>query len=151
MTIVVFLLGPHRCGLAVQDVQEVLRMVAVTRLPRSPGFVEGVIDLRGSIVPVIDMRKRFGLTPGPHDSETRILLAALRGRPAGLIVDEVSEVETIDPAHMGIDPSDSLGLDLHCVSRVVQAEGRLVSVLDLDRVLTAEEWRQFETASPGHG
>lgn len=149
LTIVQFLLGPHRCALPIEELQEVLRIVAVTHFPRAPGFVEGVIDLRGVVLPVIDMRKRFGLAPGPFDSETRIIIAPLRGRRTGLIVDHVSQVASIDAAHMGIDPSESLGLNMHYVRRVVKMDEHLVSVLDLDKILTDEEWNQFEDASPG--
>ena len=146
LTIVRFALGTHQCGVAVTSVREILRIVAVTRLPEAPHFLEGVIDLRGVLLPVVDLRKRFGLSPGPYDSETRILVSELRGKPAGLIVDEVTEVAPIGPEHMGIDLSDSLGFELRSVDRVVQVDERIVIVLDLDKVLTPEEFQHLGTA-----
>lgn len=139
-----FALGPHRCGVSVQSVREVVRVVAVTRVPEGPPFLEGVVDLRGTLVPVLDLRRRFGLTPGPFDTETRILITELRGRPAGLIVDEVTEVAAVEPDHRGIDLVDSLGVELRSVNRVVQVDERIVMVLDVDKVLTQEEFGQLE-------
>ncbi|MBI4346078.1 MAG: purine-binding chemotaxis protein CheW [Elusimicrobia bacterium] len=141
-----FALGPHQCGVPVRSVREVVRIVAVTRIPEGPPFLEGVVDLRGTLVPVLDLRRRFGLSPGPFDTETRILITDLRGRPAGLIVDEVTEVAAVEPDHMGIDLVDSLGFELRSVTRVVQVEERIVMVLDLDKVLTQDEFRQLESS-----
>ncbi len=144
LTILRFALGPHQCGLPVLGVREVLRVVAMTPVPEGPPFLEGVIDLRGMLLPVIDLRKRFNLEATPFDSETRILVTEMHGHPAGLIVDEVLEVAPIDSAHMGIDLSDSLGIELRSVNRVVQVEGRIIIVLDLDKVLTPEEFNQLQ-------
>ena len=120
LTLVHFTIGTPQCGLAVVAVEEVLRVVAVTPLPGAPAFVEGVINRRGTVTPVIDLRKRVGLVPGPYDESTRIVITSLRGHPAGLIVDEVSDVITIDGAGMpqaavalgGVDqilPLDAIG------------------------------------------
>lgn len=145
LTLIRFSLGPHHCGLPIAEVREVLRIVAVTPLPEAPDFVEGVIDVRGRVIPVLDMRKRLGLEPGPHDSATRIVITSLRGHPAGLIVDEVSEVSEIEEADMGIDPSQSLGIDLHrYVSRVVKAGDELIVVIDSGNILSTEEGSQFD-------
>lgn len=147
LTLVCFTIGGHQCGLDVAAVDEVLRVVAVTPLPGAPPFVEGVINRRGTVTPVIDLRKRVGLAPGPYDEATRIVITALRGHPAGLIVDTVSDVITIDEADMGIDPSEVLGLDLRqYAARVVTVEGALVVVIDPARILTDEEGRQFGAA-----
>ena len=149
LTLVHFTIGTHQCGLAVEAVEEVLRVVAVTPLPGAPAFVEGVINRRGVVTPVIDLRKRVGLAPGPFDEATRIVITTLRGHPAGLIVDAVSDVITIDEAGMGIDPTEVLGLDLRqYAARVVTAEGALVVVIDPACILTDEEGRQFGAAVP---
>ena len=152
LTLVLCTIGTHQCGLAVDAVDEVLRAVAVTPLPGAPRFVEGVINRRGTVTPVIDLRKRVGLEPGPYDESTRIVVTALRGHPAGLIVDAVSDVITIDEAGMGIDPTEVLGLDLQqYAARVVTAEGALVVVIDPACILTDEEGRQFGAAVPPLG
>jgi len=143
-----FKLGPHHCALTLDRVQEVLRIVAVTPLPQAPPFIEGVLDLRGHVLPVVDLRARFGLPSRPYDDATHVLVAPLRGHPAALIVDEVLGVSLIDKSHMGIDPSLELGLDIRCLSRVVQQEGRLCLVLDLDKIFSEAEGAEFDAAHP---
>lgn len=149
LEIVLFKVGPHRCGIPVRLVQEVVWMVSVTHFPRGPAFVEGVVNLRGTVIPILDLRKRFGLEPGPPDSRTRILVVGLRGRPAGLVVDEAEGVEAVEEQDLGLDPAEALGPDLRYVSRVVKSGGDLLVVLDPDRLLTGEEGREFDAALEG--
>ena len=147
LTLVRFSLGTHQCALALGAVHEVLRVVAVTPLPVAPRFVEGVINRRGVVTPVLDLRKRIGLECGPYDSATRIVVTAIGGQPAGLIVDDVSDVVTIDTAAMGLDPSEALGLDLRqYADRVVRVGDDLVVVIDSEKILTPDEAHAFETA-----
>ncbi|HAT71603.1 MAG TPA: hypothetical protein DCS63_02175 [Elusimicrobia bacterium] len=148
LVLVNFSLGPHRCALSVSDVTEVLRIVAVTPLPQAPAFVEGVINLRGHLTPVIDMRKRLGLVPGPYSFANRIIIIKIRGHAVGLIVDQVSGVREIEPVGESIDPSESLGLDLHHnVSRVVREGDDIVMVLDPATIFTEEEHGAFNEAA----
>jgi purine-binding chemotaxis protein CheW len=147
LTLVRFALGEYHCALALEDVSEVLRVVAVTPLPVAPAFVEGVINRRGVVTPVIDLRKRVGLSCGPYDNTTRILITSIGGHSIGVIVDEVSNVVVIDEAGLGIDPSEALGMDLRQYSsRVVRDGTDLVVVIDPEKMLTADEEREFEAA-----
>lgn len=147
LTLVRFALGTHHCALTLDAVHEVLRIVAVTPLPVAPTFVEGVINRRGVVTPVIDLRKRVGIECGPYDSATRILVTTIGGQPAGLIVDDVSEVMAIDGAAMGIDPTEALGIDLRqYADRVVRAGNDLVVVIDPEKILTPDEAHAFEAA-----
>lgn len=150
MTLVRFSLGDHQCALALGHVDEVLRAVAVTPLPVAPPFVEGVINRRGAVTPVIDLRKRVGVPCGPYDSATRIIMTAIGGQFTGVIVDEVTEVVDIGDAELGIDPSEALGIDLRQYSsRVVRVGTELVVVIDPAKMLTPDEERQFEAAVKG--
>lgn len=145
LTLVRFSLGEHRCAMALGDVDEVLRVVAVTPLPVAPAFIEGVINRRGVVTPVIDLRKRVGLSCGPYDSTTRIVMTAIHGQSTGVIVDEVSEVVEISEAGLGIDPSEALGMDLRqYASRVVRDGTELVVVIDPGKILTPDEDREFD-------
>lgn len=148
LTLVNFSLGPHRCALSVSDVTEVVRIVAVTPLPQAPAFVEGVINIRGHLTPVIDMRKRLGLAPGPYCFSNRIIVTVIHGHAVGLIADQVSGVSELEPVDEGIDPSESLGIDLHhSVSRVVREGDDIVLVLDPATILTEEEHGAFKEAA----
>ncbi len=143
-----FSLGPHLCGFNISEVREVLRIAAITPLPKAPAFVEGVINLRGDIIPVIDMRKRLGFEPGAYTFPNRILITSLHGHTAGLIVDEVSGVAQIEQAEMGIDPSEELCMNLHrYVSRVVREGEQLLMVIDPATILTEEETSTFAAAA----
>jgi purine-binding chemotaxis protein CheW len=106
---VAFAVGPQQYGLALDHVDEVLRIVAITPSTSAPSFVEGVINRRGVVTPVIDLRKRFGHEAGPYDSSTHIVITRMRGRDTGLIVDEVfGVIDGRDIAGDVIDPSTLL-------------------------------------------
>lgn len=140
LQLVRFTLGGNFYALPVSEVTEVVRMVEVTPLPDAPSFVEGVVNLRGAVIPVLDMRKRLGMAPAPYTYFTRILVLAMHGHTAGMIVDAVDGVADIEPGDMGADPSESLGAHMHhYISRVVKAGGQLVAVLEAGRLITEEE------------
>jgi purine-binding chemotaxis protein CheW len=142
LQLVSFNLGDEEYGVDILKVQEINRMVHVTRVPKAPEFVEGVINLRGKVIPIVDLRKRFGLPAKPHDKNTRIIVVDIEGRTVGLIVDGVSEVlrlsmETIEPP-----PSMVAGVDAEYIWGVGKLEDRLLILLDLARVL-AKDQKEF--------
>lgn len=144
-TLVRFTLGPYACGIEAGEVREVLRIVEITPIPRAPEFVEGVVNLRGAIIPIIDLRKRCGVVAGVFDSATRILVLKLRGSPAGLIVDDVTDVADVDGAGAGIDPSEALGIDLRqYAARVITIGDQLTVVIEPARILTEAEATALE-------
>ena len=101
--LVIFKLANEDYGLPISKVQEINRMVTVTRLPQTPGFMEGIINLRGRVIPVVDLRKRFGFIPREHQADTRIMVVDISGQTVGLVVDAVNEVvkisgDCIEPA-----------------------------------------------------
>lgn len=103
--LVTFSVGPRQLALPVSQVEEVLRIVAITPLAGAPPFVEGIINRRGVTTPVIDLRKRNGVECGPYDSTTHIVVVSVRGRSTGLIVDEVHDVVESAESFAVIDPS----------------------------------------------
>lgn len=142
LQLVSFNLGDEEYGVDILKVQEINRMVHVTRVPRAPEFVEGVINLRGKVIPIVDLRKRFGLQAKAHDKNTRIIVVDIEGRTVGLIVDGVSEVlrlgmDTIEPP-----PSMVAGVDAEYIWGVGKLEDRLLILLDLAKVL-AKDHKEF--------
>ncbi|WP_447975552.1 chemotaxis protein CheW [Nitrospira sp. Kam-Ns4a] len=119
----------------IRRVQEINRMADITRVPKSPPFLEGVMNLRGRIIPALDLRRRFGLPDAPRTARSRIIVVHAHSRMMGLIVDAVTEVLRI-PRH-AIEPPPSLGgaIGAEFIQGVGQINGRLLTVLDLDRVL----------------
>ena len=135
MQLVSFDVGGEEFGLEILRVQEIIRIQQLTRVPNSPTFVHGVINLRGKVIPVISLRKCLGLEDRPHDKQTRIVVVEVNGNVLGFIVDSVSEVLRI-PAET-IEPPPRLGkVEREYVSGVGRLDDRLLILLDLDRLMS---------------
>jgi purine-binding chemotaxis protein CheW len=138
LQLVSFVVGGEEFGLDILRVQEIIRIQALTRVPNSPDFVEGVINLRGKVIPVIALRKRFGLEELAYDKQTRIVVSETKGAVLGFIVDSVSEVLRI-PADT-VEPPPRLGkVEREYVSGVGKLDDRLLILLDVDRMLSDSE------------
>lgn len=137
--LVVFMLEQEEFACNINDVREVLKMIRVTPLPRSLDFVEGVINLRGEVIPVIDLRKRFGLAEIERTDESRIIIVEVEDRMVGLTVDSVSEVIRLSNKHIQDAPDQVAGGRTHLIMGVGKIEDRLLIILNLDRILTSEE------------
>jgi len=136
LQLVTFNLGSEEFALDILLVQEINRRVEITKVPKTPEFVEGVINLRGKIVPVLDLRKRFGLVGHEFTAQSRIIVVNIDNRVLGLLVDSVSEVLQI-PAHT-IEPPPPLvaGIDAAYIKGIGKFEDRLLILLDLGKVLS---------------
>ena len=139
LQMVTFNIGGEEFGVEILTVQEIIRMMQITRVPKAPDFVEGVINLRGKVIPVIDLRKRFGMDSRGHDKNTRIVVVEINKMIVGFIVDSVSEVLRIPADTVEPPPPVVAGLDSEYISGVGKLEDRLLILLDLDRLLSREE------------
>lgn len=137
--VVAFLVGEERYGLEISSVQEIDHLQPVTRVPQSLAFVEGVIHLRGTIIPVIDLAKRFGLPAIVPERRTRIIIATLRGQSVGFIVTAVTEVLPIAVKAIGPPPPLAFGSTARFVTGMARVGDGLISILSLDRLLSTEE------------
>jgi len=138
LQLVSFHIGGEEFGLNILRVQEIIRIQALTRVPNSADFVDGVINLRGKVIPVIGLRKRFGLEDLAHDKQTRIIVVEVKGTVLGFIVDSVSEVLRI-PADT-VEPPPRLGkVEREYVSGVGKLDNRLLILLDVDRLMSDSE------------
>jgi purine-binding chemotaxis protein CheW len=132
--IISFRLGEEEFGLDILRVQEIIRLPQLTRVPNSAEFVEGVINLRGKIIPVVSLRKRFGLGEGAPDNQARIVVVESGEAVLGFAVDSVSQVLTISAGN--IDPPPRLRrVECEYVSGVGKVGGRLLILLDVDRLM----------------
>lgn len=137
-------------GVPISMVQEIIRMQTITEIPRAPEYVEGVINLRGKIIPVVDLRKRFGLGFGEHSKNTRIVVVKVSDVTVGMVVDAVSEVlrlreEDIEP------PSPIVAsLDAEYIKGVGKIEGKLIILLDTEKILTHQDKAHLSLMSPDH-
>ncbi|KUG27919.1 positive regulator of chea protein activity (chew) [hydrocarbon metagenome] len=139
MQLVTFSIGEEEFGVDILKVQEIIRMMEITKVPRAPDFVEGVINLRGKVIPIIDLRKRFGLSTRDHDKHTRIIVIEINNMIVGFVVDSVSEVLRIPSNTVEPPPPVVSGLESEYISGVGKLEDRLLILLDLDRLLSGEE------------
>jgi len=139
LQIVSFKIGTEEFGVDILRVQEINRLVQITQVPNAPDFVEGVMNLRGRVVPVINLRKRFGFAQKEYDKNTRIIVVELDGKIVGFIVDSVSEVLRISKSVVEPPPDLIAGVGSEYITGIAKLDDRLLILLDLERVLTIEE------------
>jgi len=144
MQVVVFSLGGEEYSVDISMVREIIRMVDLTRIPKLPEFIEGVINLRGQITTVIDLRKRFEMEPVVNDNN-RIIIVDSKGEPIGIIVDSVSEVMTVPPGQIEDMPSIKHARTQEYLKGICKVDDRILILLDLDKILTELEFAQTET------
>jgi purine-binding chemotaxis protein CheW len=147
LQLVSFNIGQEEFGLDIQSIQEINRMVDITRVPNSPEFVSGVINLRGKVIPIIDLRKRFGFTSKEYDKNTRIIVVELNGMVVGFIVDAVSEVLRIPKSITEPPPAIVAGIGSEYITAVAKLENRLLILLDLERILKDKEKQELKPIS----
>ena len=145
--VVSFKLGSEEYGVDIAQVQEINRMVAVTHVPRAPQFMEGVINLRGQLIPIIDLRTRFAMPRAEHTKNTRIVVTEIGAKRVGMVVDSVSEVLRLPVDQIEDAPEMLTGVDTEYIRGVGKIEDRLIILLDLGRIISGAEKRQLEGSS----
>ena len=135
--LVSFNIGDEEFGVDILKVQEINRMLEVTRVPNAPEFVDGVINLRGKVIPIIDLRRRFQMERKEHDKHTRIVVVELNGKVVGFVVDAVSEVLRIPKSITEPPPPIAAGIGTEYITAVAKLEDRLLILLDLEKVLSS--------------
>lgn len=135
LQLVTFKIADEEFGVEILAVQEIIRTMQITTVPRAPAFIEGVINLRGKVIPVIDMRKRFGLPLVERDSQTRIIVMELNQKIVGFLVDAVSEVLRIPAATVEAPPPVVAGIGSEYIKGVGKLDDRLLILMDLDSLL----------------
>ncbi|MGB4701761.1 MAG: chemotaxis protein CheW [Syntrophomonadaceae bacterium] len=126
-------------GVPISQVQEIIPMAKPTRLPQVPDFVEGIINLRGKIIPIIDLKKRFDMEATEITSDTRSVVVEVSGQTVGIIVDEVSEVLRLSKDNIEPPPAAIGGITAEYLTGVGKLEDRLLILLDMDKILTEQE------------
>lgn len=145
--LVVFELAKETYGVDISRVQEIIRFQEITKVPKVPDFIEGVINLRGNVIPVIDLRKRFDFEEIEKTNATRIIVVEVDQYTVGMVVDAVSEVVRVN--ENSIEPPSNIiaDIDTDYLSGVCKYEDQLIILLELSKVLSASQ--QAELASVG--
>ncbi len=146
--LVLFTLCNEYYGVDIARVREVNEVQEITKLPQSPPFIEGVINLRGDITPVMNLRKRLGLPQTETEQETRIMVVQVGDQGLGLLVDDVREVIKV-PSEAIVAPSQFVTTERSKFLRsIAKIENRLVVLFDLDKLLTVQELDELNMAEP---
>lgn len=141
---VTFLIGRETYGVEVMKVQEIIGMIEITTVPNTQSFLQGVINLRGVVVPVVDMRKKFRMEDRGYDKTTVIIIVEVRGRLIGMIVDSVSDVTNIQVAGIQSTPHFRSDVEADFVRGIAQVNESLIIILDVDKILSEDEMADIE-------
>ena len=147
MQLVSFRLAQEEYGIEITKVQEIILMGEITRVPQTPDYIKGLINLRSTVIPIVDLRLRFGLAPESATDETRIMVVNVVGKTIGIIVDAVSEVLRISHEQIAPPPPTVAGLGREYLTGLVKLENRLLILLDIDRILGREETAAVASAA----
>jgi purine-binding chemotaxis protein CheW len=144
LQIVGFRIGRETFGLPISIVREIVRVPEITSVPNAPDYIEGVINLRGRIIPIVDLRKRFGEKSFEPDKKNRVVVVEIEARAIGLIVNSASEVLRLSPADIEEPHNVFKEGELNYITGLGKLKGRLVILLDLGRILQRGELRRLD-------
>jgi|HigsolmetaAR203D_1030402.scaffolds.fasta_scaffold01989_7 Chemotaxis signal transduction protein len=154
LKVIVFALGSEEYGVEVDKVKTIERMLPITRVPKTPPFIKGVVNLRGVVTPVMDLRGRFGLPETEYTDQTRIIIVSVKDMEVGMIVDAANDVLDVDSDHIEDPPEVVGGIKAKYLRGVAKLGGdRLLVMLNLEEVLNKQEiiqLEEFEEAQSGN-
>lgn len=139
LQLVSFNLGDEEFATDIMNIQGINRMVEITKIPNTPEYVEGIIDLRGKVIPIIDLRKRIGLPITDYNNNTRFIVIELEQSVVGFIVDSVNEVLRIDSSLTEAPPTSISDVNTDFITSVAKLENRLIILLDMNFILSEKE------------
>ncbi len=145
--IVGFRLADEEYGLDIMKVQEIILIGAITKVPQVPEYVKGLINLRGHVIPIVDLRRRFELPESGQLEDARIIVVNVRKKMIGILVDSVNQVTRVTDDQIEPPPTSVTGINNEFITGLVKFEDRLVIQLDIERLLTAGEDEALTTAT----
>lgn len=143
LQLVTFNIGEEEYAVDILNIQGINRMVEITKVPNAPSYVEGIINLRGKVIPLIDLRKRLGIATKEYDKSTRFIVVELGNRVIGFIVDSVNEVLRISSS-LTEAPPQMTTVSTDFITAVAKYQDRLLILLDLNKVLTFEDQQELD-------
>ena len=147
LQLVGFKIGQEEFGINILAVQEIIKIIDITRVPNASEFIEGVINLRGRIIPIVHLRKRLGMPVIETDKNTRIIVVEINDKTIGFIVDEVQEVLRISADITEKPPELVSGVDSEYITAVAKLDDRLLILLDLEKTLANYELEELDSVA----
>lgn len=147
LQLVSFKISNEEFGIDILSVQEINRMLQITKVPNTPDFIEGVINLRGRIIPVIDLRVKLGMMRKEHSKDTRIVVVDIKQKTVGFIVDEVNEVLRIPKSITEAPPDMVSGINSEYIISIGKLEDRLLILLDLEKMIPETDYNLLDNAA----
>lgn len=144
---VIYQLAGEQFGVNIAAVESIIKLQAIAAVPQTADFIEGVTNLRGEILPVIDLRKRFDLVPSEDETETRIIVVEIDGNHVGMIVDAVTEVLTLETEDIEAPSNLVVGSNDNFITGIAKVGDQLVTIIDLQTVLLSEEQLELDMAA----
>jgi purine-binding chemotaxis protein CheW len=141
-----FSLGREEYGIEILKVQEIRRWEQPTSIANAPAFIKGVINLRGTIVPIVDMRIKFSLGEASYDMFTVVIILNVAGRVVGMVVDAVSDVLALEPDQIRPAPDFSAALDTQYITGLGTVENRMLILVDIEKLMTSADMALVENA-----
>ena len=139
MQVVCFKIGSEEYGIEILKVQEILKLPKITKLPKSADFIIGVIDLRGQVIPIIDLSKRFGTSDKQESSNMRAIVVDINGKKVGLAIDSVSHVVKVDSRDIEQAPPIVKGISGKYIVGIAKVENGFVVILDINQIFSHDE------------
>ncbi|HWJ02830.1 MAG TPA: chemotaxis protein CheW [Verrucomicrobiae bacterium] len=137
--LVTFKLGREEFGIDIMKVQEIIKIPAITLVPRAPQYIKGVINLRGNVIPVIDLKNRFGMSQPDVEGDARIIVIQVQNKTMGILVDQVTEVLRLAEEAVEPPPPVAVGIDSGYIRGVGKVNERLVVLLEVDKIIDKEQ------------
>ena len=139
-----FRLGNEEYGLDIMRVQEIILMGDITEIPEVPDYIRGLINLRGKVIPIVDLRRRFGLPAAEPTEHTRIIVVNASETTFGIVVDDVSQVLRVEGEQVEPPPPGLVGLDQRYIAGLLKLEGKIMIVLNPEALLSGEDRERIE-------
>lgn len=140
-----FKLGSEKYAIDIMAIEEILRMTEITPVPKAPEFIEGIVNIRGRVIPVVDLKKKLNIGTVTNSQTSRIIITNINNKKIGFLVDEVEEVLRIESGLIENAPALAVNIDSNYINGVAKTDKGMIILLDINKIFSPYEQRQFNS------